>query len=159
HSAGKVILASRNGLDGGLNEKLFLGRSPARERNYQMRFSMNNKVTTVVRLNGQAKALLVCGCLISLAGKMGHPGGVQAAILPPALRASSTVNTALQLVPAGDSPAAPTNAPISGPPDLAVTGTVTVTIQPPEVVADGARWTIDNGPERTSGFQEQALFP
>jgi len=47
----------------------------------------------------------------------------------------------------------------ASPGDLAVLGGVTVNIQPPEAVADGARWSVNGGSERASGIHEGSLFP
>ncbi len=42
---------------------------------------------------------------------------------------------------------------------LAIPGGVSVTIQPPEAVADGARWILDGGVPRPSGFPLPAVAP
>ena len=42
---------------------------------------------------------------------------------------------------------------------VAIPGSVTVTIQPTNAVADGAHWTLDGGSELPSGFQQQGVAP
>ncbi len=43
--------------------------------------------------------------------------------------------------------------------DRVIPGTVVVTIQPPEAVADGARWTLGDGPAMLSGFSRGLVPP
>jgi hypothetical protein len=56
-----------------------------------------------------------------------------------------------------------TNRTFTTPVDFSVTraiaGTVLVTIQPPEAVADGARWTLDNGPALFSEVPQGLITP
>lgn len=50
-------------------------------------------------------------------------------------------------------------APVVKASEVGVSGSVTVTIQPPEAVADGARWSLDGGAEQTSGTTLPGVFP
>jgi cell division protein FtsB len=43
--------------------------------------------------------------------------------------------------------------------DTGIPGRVTVTIEPPEAVADGALWSLDGNPEQASGLSEDNVFP
>lgn len=43
--------------------------------------------------------------------------------------------------------------------DRVLAGGVLVTVQPPEAVTDGARWTLDNGPEMFSGLAQEQVTP
>src|SRR4051812_7703219 len=98
-----------------------------------MRFSMKNKTNSILKLRFRTRPLLLSACLMWLPGPMGHPAGLQAATLTPGLKFNGT---APQGVLTRGAVTGGTVAPVSVAPDLALPGTVTVTIQPSEAVSD-----------------------
>ena len=56
-------------------------------------------------------------------------------------------------------PPPPVPEPVPSPPEVFLPGEVSAQIEPPEAVADGARWSVDDGPELSSGEIEFGVRP